>query len=92
MKTKLTLTVNKSIIEKAKKVAKERSVSVSRLFEEVFENDSPQPVRNERQKAASDLLRTLGNQAKTQMTEKSDKELIKEYVNKKYSNVLNDLM
>lgn len=85
MKTKLTLTVNKSIIEKAKKVAKERSVSVSRLFEEIFEDDSPQPLRNERQKAASDLLRTLGNQAKTQMTEKSDKELIKAYVNKKYS-------
>ncbi|MBV6640081.1 MAG: hypothetical protein KI791_05170 [Cyclobacteriaceae bacterium] len=85
MKTKLTLTVNKSIIEKAKKVAKERSVSVSRLFEEVFEDDSPQPLRNERQKAASELLKTLGNQAKTQTAEKSDKELIKNYVNKKYS-------
>jgi len=81
MKTKLTLTVNKSIIEKAKKVAKERSVSVSRLFEEVFEDDSPQPLRNERQKAASELLKTLSSQPKTQMTVKSDKELIKAYVN-----------
>ena len=36
MKTKLTLTVEKEIVERAKTIAANRGVSLSKMFEEVF--------------------------------------------------------
>jgi len=43
MKAKLTLTVQKEITEKAKKVAEEKGMSLSKLFEQVFESDELKP-------------------------------------------------
>lgn len=41
MKTKLTLTVEKEIVEEAKLKAASRGVSLSRMFEEIFEKEIP---------------------------------------------------
>jgi len=84
MKTKLTLTVQKEVIESAKRIAKERNVSVSRLFEEVFEEDTVQPILSEKQKAARRFLKNFEERQPIQALEKSDKELIGEHIKKKY--------
>lgn len=39
MKTRLTLTVEKEIVERARKIAASRGISLSRFFEEVFKKE-----------------------------------------------------
>lgn len=85
MKTKLTLTIRKGVIERAKKIARERNVSLSGLFEEIFEGNEVQPIKNKQQKAAGELLDMLENTPKPPQSDKSDMELIKDHVRRKYS-------
>ncbi len=56
MKTKLTLTVKKHIVDSAKQAARERDQSLSQLFEEIFENDQLKLTKTELQKSAYNLL------------------------------------
>jgi len=84
MKTKLTLTVEKEIVEKAKQQAANRGVSLSKMFEEVFAKENPEIEKTESQLAASRLLEWLKNQAPIKELEKSDKELVRAHRIKKY--------
>ncbi|EKB49557.1 DUF6364 family protein [Cecembia lonarensis] len=83
MKTKLTLTIKKSVIETAKKRAKARGISLSRMIEEIFEDSSDNPIQTEEQRAAKRLLERLKS-APTIET-KSDKDLLKEFIKRKYA-------
>ncbi|MEM9340383.1 MAG: DUF6364 family protein [Bacteroidota bacterium] len=85
MKTKLTLTVRKNIIQRAKKIAKERNVSVSQLFEEAFEKDDLKIQKSDEQVKAADFLKLIEKAEPTETLEKSDKELIREYWENKYA-------
>jgi len=58
-KTKLTLTVRKSIIVTAKKYARKSGKSISTLFEEMFQGTDLNQLKSESQRAAERLLRTL---------------------------------
>nr|MBI1232164.1 hypothetical protein [Cytophagales bacterium] len=59
MKTKLTLTVNKSIIEAAKRKAESQGVSLSQMFEEIFETMGTNQIKTEPQRAAERLINRL---------------------------------
>lgn len=83
MKTKLTLTVDRRIIESAKRIAKKKGMSLSRMFEEIFEEEETNEIKTEPQRAAERLLQKLGK-AKRIKT-KDDKELIKSYVKRKFA-------
>jgi hypothetical protein len=82
MKTKLTLTVRKDIIEKAKRAAKSKGVSVSKLFEEVF--DKKPAVKTEEQKAMERLRALLAKSKPVQALPESDKELYHKHIKEKY--------
>lgn len=84
MKTKLTLTVEKEIVEKAKTQAASRGISLSKMFEEIFEKDNPEVEKTPEQLAAARFLERLKREAPIKAFEKSDKELIREHRNKKY--------
>ncbi|MEQ9425742.1 MAG: DUF6364 family protein [Cyclobacteriaceae bacterium] len=84
MKTKLTLTVRKSVIDSAKKLAKRRKVSVSQLFEEAFSNEELTPIKTESQRAAQRLIERL-SKAKSIETQGNDKDLLKEHVSRKFA-------
>jgi hypothetical protein len=84
MKTKLTLTVRKEIIQSAKRIAKERNVSVSKLFEEVFCEKGINYILTERQKAGKRFLEQFEKRTPIKPFKKSDKELVREQVKKKY--------
>jgi len=81
-KTKLTLTVRRDLIEMAKRKAKERGVSVSRLFEEVFENEDPE-IKAE-QKAAARLRGLLNKSEPIEALPESDKQLWHKHLDEKY--------
>jgi hypothetical protein len=83
MKTKLTLTIKKSVIEAAKKSAKSKGISLSRMFEEIFEGDGGNEIKTEAQKAAERLLNTLEKSKSIKAIE--DKELIKSHVKRKFA-------
>ncbi len=83
MKTKLTLTVNKNIISSAKKLAKSKNVSLSQLFEEVFENGEMAQIKTSSQKAAERLLANLANAQPIET--KEDKVLLKAHVKGKFA-------
>ena len=51
MKTKLTLTVEKEIVEKAKLKAASRGISLSKMFEEIFEKEIPETGGDEAYKS-----------------------------------------
>ncbi|MEM6829972.1 MAG: DUF6364 family protein, partial [Bacteroidota bacterium] len=70
MKTKLTLTVRKNIIQRAKKIAKERNVSVSQLFEEAFEKDDLKIQKSDEQVKAADFLKLIEKAEPTETLEK----------------------
>lgn len=82
MKTKLTLTVRKSVINQAKRYSRRTGKSISRLFEDFF-GATEASVKSEPQRAAERLLQKL----KTAKPVKSlrDNELLKKYVAGKYS-------
>ncbi|MCC5928877.1 MAG: hypothetical protein JJU28_06500 [Cyclobacteriaceae bacterium] len=83
MKTKLTLTVNKSVIEAAKRKAKNRGMSLSRMFEEIFEGEESNPIKTESQRAAARLINRLEKYDSVKQLE--DKELIKGHVKRKFT-------
>ncbi len=85
MKTKLTLTVDKAIIEKAKKKASNQGISLSKLFERVFEEETPTLEKTPEQRAAARFLERLRNEPTIKALDKSDKELINEHRDKKYA-------
>lgn len=82
MKTKLTLSIEKRIVDSAKRLARRRKTSVSKLFEEIFEGNDVSPIKTTEQIAAEELLRRVG--PGIEASEKSDKELIREHLKKKY--------
>jgi hypothetical protein len=84
MKTKLTLTVEKEIVERAKTIAANRGVSLSKMFEEVFSKEDPEIEQTEAQKAAISLLKKLESMKPTPSLKESDKELRRRYLLKKY--------
>lgn len=83
MKTKLTLTVRKSVIETAKRRAKNKGISLSQMFEEIFEGDGENEIKSEAQKAAERLLKILEKAEST--TTLNDKDLIKGHVARKFA-------
>ena len=52
MKTKLTLTVSDRIIRKAKRHSRKTGKSLSRMFEELFEDHEKSALKTESQRAA----------------------------------------
>jgi FKBP-type peptidyl-prolyl cis-trans isomerase (trigger factor) len=84
MKTKLTLTVEKEIVEKAKQKAASRGISLSRMFEEVFEQENPKVDKSESQHAVDRLLKRLESMNPMPTQNESDKELLKKFLKEKY--------
>jgi hypothetical protein len=84
MKTKLTLTIEKEIVAKAKWKASSRGISLSNLFEEGFSKDNPQLEKSQEQLAASRFLERLKNEPRIKALDKSDKVLMWEHGDKKY--------
>jgi hypothetical protein len=83
MKTKLTLTVKSSVIELAKRKAKSKGISVSQMFEKMFEDEGENIFKTESQKAAERLLEKLAKSETT--SDFDDKTLIKEHVKRKFA-------
>ncbi|TXE14643.1 DUF6364 family protein [Algoriphagus aquimarinus] len=84
MKTKLTLTVDKKIVEKAKLKAASKGISLSKMFEEIFEMENPQIEQTDSQLAASRLLKRLEEMKPTKAPNVSDKSALKNYLREKY--------
>lgn len=83
MKTKLTLTVKSSVIELAKRKAKSKGISVSEMFEKMFEEEGENNIKTESQKAAERLLQKLETSQTT--SDFDDKTLIQEHVKRKFA-------
>jgi hypothetical protein len=83
MKTKLTLTIKKSVIDSAKRMAKKKGISLSRMFEEIFEEVGTNGIKTEPQRAAERLLKTL--EKANSIPTIDDKELIKSHVKRKFA-------
>jgi hypothetical protein len=83
MKTKLTLTVKSSVIELAKRKAKSKGISVSQMFEKMFEEEGENNIKTESQKAAERLLQKLETSQTT--SDFDDKTLIQEHVKRKFA-------
>lgn len=83
MKTKLTLTVKKSIIESAKRSAKNKGISLSRMLKEIFKEGDSNEVKTEAQRATERLLLKLAKPKSVKT--KDDKELIKAHVKRKFA-------
>lgn len=84
MKTKLTLTVEKEIVEKAKQKAATRGISLSKMFEEVFAQENPEVEKSEYQHAAERLLKRLESMNPMPAQKESDKVQLKNFLKKKY--------
>jgi hypothetical protein len=84
MKTKLTLTVRKSIITNAKRYSRRTGKSISQLFEELFEKTEEGTIKSASQRAAERLLGHLASSKPTK-TSRNDKQRIKEHVARKYA-------
>lgn len=83
MKTKLTLTVRKSIIKNARKFSKRSGKSISQLFEELFELEQGRSIPSEPQRAAKRLLTTLESSQTVKTLD--DKEELKTHVARKFA-------
>lgn len=83
MKTKLTLTVRKSIIKNARRFSKRSGKSISQLFEEFFEMDQGTGIPSKSQRAASRLLKTLESAPVVKTLH--DKEELKSHVARKFA-------
>ena len=70
-KIKLTLTVENQIIERAKKVAREKNISLSSVIEKYLINDFLKAEKV----AKISLAEKLGGIAKSKFGEKTDKEI-----------------
>jgi hypothetical protein len=84
MKTKLTLTIKKEIVEKAKRRAAGQGISLSKLIEGIFEKEDPELEKTPEQLAAARFLERLKNETPIKALDKSDKELVRAYQDKKY--------
>ena len=84
MKTKLTLTVRKSIITNAKRYSKRTGKSISQLFEEWFEKTEMSSIKSASQRAAERLLQHLAS-SKPTTTTANDKQRIRNHVARKYA-------
>lgn len=84
MKTKLTLTVDKKIVEKAKLKAANKGISLSKMFEEIFEKEDPSVQSSESQLAAKRLLKRLEEIKPSQAPQESDKIALTNYLKEKY--------
>jgi len=84
MKTKLTLTVEKAIVEKAKMQAASRGISLSRMFEEIFEKENPDLEKTDSQLAAGRLLKRLESIDPMDEQKESDKVLLTRFLKEKY--------
>jgi hypothetical protein len=83
MKTKLTLTVRKSVITIAKKHSRKSGKSISRLFEEMFEEPELNIIKSEQQRAASRLLKLLESAPRVKTLD--DKALLRKHIDQKYA-------
>ena len=83
MKTKLTLTVRKSVIESAKRRAKSKGISLSQMFEEIFEGEGTNGIRTEAQREAERLLQKLAKSESIKT--KDDRKLITAHVKGKFA-------
>lgn len=83
MKTKLTLTVRKSIINKAKRYSQKTGKSISRIFEEFFENTDTTDIKSVTQMAAERLLKKLESSSPVKALD--DKKLLKKHVAGKFA-------
>jgi len=83
MKTKLTLTVRKSVIDTAKRLARHRNVSLSRLFEETFGQKESPTIKTESQRAGERLLKHLLQSKSVETLD--DKYLLKTHVKRKFA-------
>jgi len=83
-KSKLTLTVRKDIIEKARKKSQETGTSISQLFEEAFQEDEIKPIETEKQRALKRFLESYGEREPVQALPVSDKELYRKHLREKY--------
>jgi hypothetical protein len=82
MKQKLTLTVESEIVNRAKKMARYRGVSVSQMFEEAFSTYEVSPIETESQKAARKFLSLMDEVEATKPL--NDKELLADHLRSKY--------
>ncbi len=83
MKTKLTLTVRKSVIDTAKRYSRRTGKSISQMFEELFEKTESMGIKSEQQRSAERLLKTL--ELSKPVKTLDDKSLIKKHVTRKYA-------
>lgn len=83
MKTKLTLTVQKKIVEAARKRSRKTGKSISGLFEEAFEEKESQGIQSEPQRAAKRLLMQL--ESASELAVLDDKALLKKHIKEKYA-------
>jgi hypothetical protein len=83
MKKKLTLTIEEEIITYAKRQAKRRGISVSKMFEEALGSGKSRYIETESQRAAKRLLQTL--ESAERIESKNDKQLIREHVKGKFA-------
>jgi hypothetical protein len=84
MKTKLTLTVRKSIITNAKRYSRRTGKSISQLFEELFDKTETGIIKSTSQQAAERLLHQLAS-SRPVKTSTNDKLLLKKHVARKYA-------
>ena len=80
MYTKLTLNITDTVVEKAKRAAKRRNTSVSRLVEDYLKKI---PEEKESESAVSFFI---NNAPAKKIKPETEKNLIKAYLKKKYSN------
>jgi predicted transcriptional regulator len=86
MLTKLTLTIDKEIVEKAKKYAEQKHRSVSRIVEEYLSNISDtERIKNASVKEEGSLTNSITGMFKTEYKGQSYKELLEESLVEKYS-------
>lgn len=84
MKTKLTLTIRKSVITTAKRYARKTGKSISQIFEEFVENvESSGSNKSESQMAAERLLKILESSKPAHTLD--DKKLLKDHVARKFA-------
>lgn len=87
MKTKLTLTVDKKVIERARKRSRSEGKSISQMFEDAFDiPGSGQPsVKNAKQTAAAHFIRFMhGEQAVKALPEVAEEKARASYLKQKH--------
>ncbi|MBA4300980.1 hypothetical protein SAMN03080617_04300 [Algoriphagus alkaliphilus] len=84
MKTKLTLTIKKEVVEKAKRKASSQGISLSRMIEDIFEKEDLSIQSPESQLAAKRLLIRLEEMEPSKAPQESDKIALTKYLKEKY--------